>query len=83
MNNLITVEVVCPALSRSYDFMMPPALGFGVLKEHIIEDIRIYEDIPLLFENGDVMLFFAGKYLSDDKKPNDVGLKNGDRIYIL
>ena len=77
MNNLITVEVVCPALSRSYDFMMPPALGFGVLKEHIIEDI------PLLFENGDVMLFFAGKYLSDDKKPNDVGLKNGDRIYIL
>ena len=47
--NLITIEVICPSTSGSYDFKLPVKMSAGEIKRQIMEDIRSFEGLPELF----------------------------------
>lgn len=82
--NLITVEIVCPATSRSYDYRLPVKMKSGEIKKQIIEDIRIFEGITALFVNeNDIHLYSDEGCIDDDVTPEYAGVKNGDKIMII
>ncbi|MBR5091079.1 MAG: hypothetical protein IK093_16765 [Ruminiclostridium sp.] len=83
MLNVFTVEVVCPATSRSYDFVLPARLEVGELRHSIIEDICTYEDISGLIDADTTLLFCNGDQLFDGADLVSQGVHNGDKIYLV
>ncbi len=82
--NVITVEVLCPSTSRSYDYKLPVKMTAGDIKKQIIEDIRIFEGLPNLFENEESVHIYSSKCcISDSVTPERAGVKNGDKIMII
>lgn len=82
--NIITVEVICPATSGSYDYKIPIKMKAGEIKKQIIEDIRIFEGIPSLFcDENAVSLYYEEGCISDDITPEYAGVKNGDRLMLI
>lgn len=82
--NLITVEILCPSTSRSYDYRLPVKMQAGDIKRQIIEDIRIFEGIADLFGNEyDTHLYCENGCISDSDTPENAGVRNGDKIMII
>ena len=82
--NLITVELLCPSTSRTYDFKLPVKMTAGETKKQMIEDIRSFEGLPELFENTEnIYLYCDNGCISDDSTLENVGIKNGDRLMIV
>lgn len=82
--NLITVEILCPSTSRSYDYRLPVKMQAGDIKRQIIEDIRIFEGIADLFGNeDDTHLYCENGCISDSDTPENAGVRNGDKIMII
>lgn len=82
--NVITVEIICPATSRNYDYKLPVKMKAGDIKKQVIEDIRIFEGITALFENeNDIHLYSEEGCISDDLTPEYAGVRNGDRIMLI
>lgn len=82
--SLITVEVLCPSTSRSYDYRLPVKMQAGGIKKQIIEDIRIFEGIPDLFEDEEkIHLYCENGCIADSDTPEYAGVRNGDRIMII
>ena len=82
--NVITVEIICPATSRNYDYKLPVKMKAGEIKKQIIEDIRIFEGMTALFENEkDIHLYFEEGCIGDDLTFEYAGIKNGDRIMVI
>lgn len=79
--NLITIEVICPAVSGSFDFRFPVKMKFSDIKTKLIEDIRIFEDQQELFEQ--VSIFTENGCVTGEMTLADAGVKNGDRIIIV
>ncbi len=80
--NLITIEVLCPAVSDSFDFRFPVKMKAEDLKTRLIEDIRTFENNPDLF-CGNVSVFYEGGCMTPEMTLEDAGVKNGDRIMII
>lgn len=82
--NVITVEVICPATSRNYDYKMPIKMNVGEIKKQVIEDIRIFEGMMSLFENENDVHFYCDEgYINDNLTPEYMGIKNGDRLMLI
>lgn len=82
--NVITVEVLCPSTSRSYDYRLPVKMTAGSIKKQIIEDIRIFEGLSDLFENEENVRIYCDKCcIADSATPESVGVRNGDKIMII
>lgn len=82
--NLITVEVLCPSTSRSYDYRLPIKMQAGEIKKQMIEDIRIFEGMTDLFGSGEnVQLYCENGCIDDSVTPEYAGVRNGDRIMII
>lgn len=82
--NLITVEILCPSTSRSYDYKLPVKMQAGDIKKQIIEDIRIFEGIADLFENEEkIHLYCENGCIDDSATPEYAGVRNGDKIMII
>lgn len=82
--NIITVEVLCPSTSRSYDYRLPVKMRAGNIKKQIIQDIRTFEGIAELFENEDkISLFCENGCIDDSDTLESAGVKNGDKIMII
>lgn len=82
--NLITVEILCPSTSRSYDYKLPVKMQAGDIKKQIIEDIRIFEGIANLFENEEkIHLYCENGCIADSATPEYAGVRNGDKIMII
>lgn len=81
---LITVEVLCPSTSRSYDYRLPVKMQVGDIKKQIIEDIQIFEGISDLFKNEDKINFYCENgCIADSDTPENAGVQNGDKIMII
>ena len=81
--NVITIEVLCPSTSRSYDYRLPIKMQIGDIKNQIIEDIRIFEGLPELFDSGEILIYGENGYIEDTATLEQAGVKNGDRIMIV
>lgn len=82
--NLITVEVLCPSTSRSYDYRLPRKMRIGAVKKKMIGDIRIFEGLPALFEREDtIMLYYKEKRLNENATPEQYQIENGDRLMLI
>ena len=82
--NLITVEVLCPSASRSYDYRLPVKMQAGDIKMQIIDDIRSFEGLPDLFRNeAAVHIFSENGCVADSVTLESAGVKNGDKIMII
>lgn len=80
----VIVELICPSVSGSYDYSIPIRLKVGDIKRRIIEDIRIYEQLPMLFlHKNDVSLYCKEGCLDDEMTFEYAGIKNGDQIMII
>lgn len=79
--NLITIEVVCPAISSSFDFRFPVKMKFADVKSRIINDIRDHENQEDLF--GDAAIFTEKYCVTDEMTLADANIGNGDRIMII
>ena len=80
--NLITIEVLCPAVSDSFDFRFPVKMKAEDLKNRLVDDIRTFENNQNLFNKG-VSVFYDDGCMSPDMTLEDAGVKNGDRIMII
>lgn len=81
---LITVEVLCPSTSRSYDYRLPIKMRSGDIKKQIIEDIRSFEGITDLFEDEErIRLYCENGCIDDSITPEYAGVQNGDKIMII
>lgn len=82
--NIITVEVVCPATSRSYDYKLPVKMKAGDIKLQMIEDIRLFEGISTLFGNeNDIHIYTQWGCIADGTTPEYAGVRNGDKLMII
>lgn len=82
--NLITIELLCPSTSRSYDFKLPVKMLAGDIKRQMIEDIRSFEGLPELFGTEEsIHLYCENGCISDRSTPENAGVKNGDRLMII
>ncbi len=80
--NLITVEVINPVLSATYDFRLPDTMKISDIKRVLVDDIRAFEDIASLFGDG-VELFSETGVLEDEYSLLESNIRNGDRIMIV
>lgn len=82
--NLITIEVICPSTSGSYDFKLPVKMSAGEIKRQIMEDIRSFEGLPELFGSGEsIYLYSENGCISDSITLENAGVGNGDRLAII
>ncbi len=82
--NIITVEVLCPSTSRSYDYRLPVKMQAEDIKKQIIEDIRNYEGISDLFEDEkSIQLYCENGCIADSCTLEYMGVQNGDKIMII
>lgn len=80
---LITVEVICPAAARNYDFRLSPNMKGRDAKKRIIDDIRSYENDEELFEEADILFFSKDTILDEKLTLSEMGIKSGDRLMIV
>lgn len=82
---LLTVEIICPSTSRSYDYRIPPKMKISEAVKKILEDIRVFEGIPELFTSEtDMGLYCCDRLLMDGELCfADYGVKSGDRLMIV
>lgn len=84
--NTVTAEVICPASSGTYDFIIDCRLKISELINIFTEQIRIYEKNKLLFSGK----YNPRLYCSELRLPLDpemtleeYGVRNGCRLMII
>lgn len=85
-NRKITVEVLCPALSGKYDFVMDADITAGEAAREISEKIIRFERVDgLSFENGDTYLFtdVSQLPLDPDMSLSECGICSGSRLMLI
>ena len=85
MNDNILIEIICPAVSRKWDFRIPQNVILADIKSQIISDIRIYEGMELLFSNIDdtILIRDDGVILNCRFTASEAGVKSGDTLLII
>lgn len=83
--NLLTVEVICPSVSGSFDFRIPSKMSAAEVKARIIEDIRAVEENEMLFDNADNVGLYCERtgYIPESSDLENAGVKCGDRIMLI
>ena len=83
--NLLTVEVICPSVSRSFDFRIPPKMSTADVKARLIDDIRTFEDNAELFADAKKVGLYCettGR-IPESSDLESAGVKCGDRIMLI
>ena len=81
----INVEVICPAVSGRYDFVIDKQMTAGEAAEKIASQIREYEKTDVLFTKGNVLLYSSGSRLplSPSVPLEEYGVTGGSRLMII
>lgn len=85
-NHTINVEVICPAVSRKYDFVLRCSMTSGEAALRIAEHIKSAEHIEFLFSDEKIPQLFEQKYrlpLNPDITLEEYGIKSGSTIMII
>ena len=83
MLKIITVEIICPATSRSYDFRVSSKIEVSEAKKQIIHDICVYEDMEDMMLESSTLLFSENEQLYENMDLASQGIHNGDRLYLV
>ncbi len=81
----INVEVICPAVSGRYDFVIDRQMTAGEAAEKIARQIREYEKADVLFSGGRVLLYSSGSRLplAPSVPLEKYGVTGGSRLMII
>ncbi|MBE6853028.1 MAG: hypothetical protein E7505_06080 [Ruminococcus sp.] len=85
-NKKILAEVVCPATSRTYDFVLEAGMTAGSALKKIAAEIINYERMDMLFSDiGSAELFCDESELplAEDITLDEYGITSGSRLMII
>lgn len=85
-NKTILAEVICPAVSKTYDFIIDSTLTVGEAVERIADEIRRAERIDILFSEIESVSLFSSEYrypLNAAMKICDCGIMSGSRLMLV
>lgn len=85
MNDNILIEIICPAVSRRWDFRIPSNIKIADIKLQIISDIQIYEGMEMIFSNIEETIIIRkdGTILNSNFTALEAGIKSGDTLLII
>lgn len=82
----IIVEIICPALSKSYEFRISKRLSVSEGLEKIISEIQGIEQNEMIFSKDAVLSLFCKRLnciLNTDMTFAENGVKSGDTLMII
>lgn len=82
----IIVEIICPAVSKSYDFRISKRLSVSEGIAKIAEEIREAEHNKGMFQNKETISMFHANsktVLNSDMSFSENGVKSGDVLMII
>lgn len=85
MIDKILIEVLCPSVSRRWDFRIPTRMKLSDVKEQMIADIQLYEGSDIIFSNPESVFLMNsdGEVLNGEFTAEESGIDSGDVIMII
>lgn len=84
--NSVIVEVICPCVSRTYDFVLCKEMTIQSVIDGILDEISEYESDNKLFSKRSKLDLVSERYdypLESSRKLEDYGIKSGDRLMLI
>ena len=81
--NTVILEIICPAASKSYEFVVSKRMNAGQAIAGIIEDIRICERNESMLSENIVLVTEGGEIIDPNYTVWENGIRSGDTLMIL